>query len=137
MSEYVYQPTQIVLAKVKGYSPWPSMIIPEEIIPANVMKSEYMTRSDSEETDTKDSENFIIYSDVLSFKKFTTSQDIYCVKFFCDDSYRWVKHHDLSVLSIDDCRDWLDADVRKNKKLIPAYEMALNGLVTENGVDVW
>lgn len=137
MTEYVYQPTQIVLAKVKGYSPWPSMIIPEEIIPANVMKSEYVSRSDSEDTDTRDPGNFIIYSDILSFKKFITSQEIYCVKFFCDDSYRWVKYNDLSLLTVDECRDWLDADIRKNKKLIPAYEMALKGLVTENGVDVW
>ncbi|KAG0660718.1 hypothetical protein C6P45_001527 [Maudiozyma exigua] len=137
MSDYIFQPTQIVLAKVKGYSPWPSMIIPEEIIPANVMKSEYVTQSDSEDTDTKDPENFIIYSDILSFKKFTTSQEIYCVKFFCDDSYRWVKHRDLSILTIEDCRDWLDADIRKNKKLIPAYEMALKGLVTDNAIDVW
>ncbi|SMN21749.1 similar to Saccharomyces cerevisiae YMR044W IOC4 Member of a complex (Isw1b) with Isw1p and Ioc2p [Maudiozyma saulgeensis] len=143
MSEsYVFQPTEIVLAKVKGYSAWPSMIIPEEIIPANVMKSEHMNSDgddgDSEsDIDTTDTDKYIVYSDILSFKKFTKPNDSYCVKFFCDDSYIWVKHHDLSILTIEECQDWLNSTIRKNKKLIPAYEMALNGLVTKNGIDVW
>jgi len=143
MSELkVFQPTEIVLAKVKGYSAWPSMIIPDEIIPANVMKSEYMNSDnddvDSEsDIDTSNTDNYIVYSNILSFKKFIKPKDIYCVKFFCDDSYIWVKHRDLSILTIEDCQEWLNSSVRKNKKLIPAYEMALTGLVTKNGIDVW
>lgn len=138
MSDHIFQPTEIVLAKVKGYSAWPSMIVPTEIIPPTVLKlhpAESLTPL--EDSDTESDPGYIHYSSVLSFKKFSTIKDIYCVKFFCDDSYIWVKHRDLLVLTERDCEVWLNSSIRKNKKLIPAYKMAMKGLVTKNGIDVW
>lgn len=136
---HVYQPTDIVLAKVKGYSAWPSMIIPTEIIPDGVLKTHNgAATSDSEsEAEFADSSMYIKYSNILSFRKNSGPRDSYCVKFFSDDSYIWVKYHDLSVLTREECQEWLQSTGRKNKKLIPAYEMALRGLVSRAGIDVW
>ncbi|CAI6664835.1 BAF_HP2_G0043920.mRNA.1.CDS.1 [Saccharomyces cerevisiae] len=168
MSEAIFQPTDIVLAKVKGFSAWPAMIIPNELIPDNILKtkpvsvhkgksgsdkkanedidadteSEARDREQSEEEEdiedfgeSEDNpEKFIIYTPVLKFRKNDTLKSTYCVKFFCDDSYIWVKPTDMKILTSEDCRKWLSGKQRKNKKLIPAYEMAMRG---KNGIDIW
>lgn len=41
---------------------------------------------------------------------------------------------DMKILTSEDCRKWLSGKQRKNKKLIPAYEMAMRG---KNGIDIW
>lgn len=139
----LYQPTDIVLAKVKGYPAWPAMIIPHEIIPTNVLKSNAHIEADNEndqmsKNNNKDNDNYIYYSKILKFKKFDKVQDSYCVKFFKDDSYIWVKLNDLQKLSLKLCRDWLNKNQSsgKNKRLIPAYEMACQGFESP-GIDVW
>ncbi|CAL9735988.1 ISWI one complex protein 4 [Monosporozyma servazzii] len=138
----VHQPTDIVLAKVKGYPPWPAMIIPNEIIPPNVLKTNSHVYVDENETENEEDEqhgdNYIIYSKILKFKKYSTPQEVYCVKFFKDDSYIWVKYDDLQTLTLKECQDWLTENESsgKHKRLIPAYEMACDGF-KGNGIDVW
>ncbi|CCF56822.1 hypothetical protein KAFR_0B05270 [Kazachstania africana CBS 2517] len=135
MSDHIYQPTDIVLVKVKGYSAWPSMIVPIELIPTNVLKS----HSEDFEYDSNDDE-YIEITKFLKFKKFKGKKDLYCVKFFNDDSYIWVKHNDLKLLDSKDCEDWIveNQNKRHNKKLIPAYEMALNILRNDpDAIDVY
>lgn len=138
----VHQPTDIVLAKVKGYPPWPAMIIPNEIIPPNVLKTNshvYVDENENEnEEDEQHDDNYIIYSKILKFKKYSTPQEVYCVKFFKDDSYIWVKYDDLQTLSLKECQDWLieNESSGKHKRLIPAYEMACDGF-KGNDIDVW
>ena len=163
MSDVIFQPTDIVLAKVKGFSAWPAMIIPNELIPDNILKNKPMSvhkgkstrdkelgvdidaeiegpeQSDEEEVETFDDsevnpEKFIIYTPVLKFRKNDALKPAYCVKFFCDDSYIWVKPTDMKVLTNEECCQWLSGKQRKNKKLIPAYEMALRG---KDGIDIW
>lgn len=124
---YIYQPTDIVLAKVKGYPSWPAMIIPEEIVPDNVLKGKSKTVMELENNNKKNSEDFIICSNQLKVRKYTSLNHQYCVKFFYDDSYIWLKPHDFKLLTIQMCQEWLNNNKRKPKKLIPAYEMALNG----------
>ncbi|CCK68839.1 Ioc4p KNAG_0B04000 [Huiozyma naganishii CBS 8797] len=135
---YIYQPTDIVLAKVKGYPAWPAMIIPTELIPPNVLKTNsHLKSSDSEDSDSDES---IKYSKLLKFKKFKTSQDAYCVKFLKDDSYRWAKAHELQLLTTEDCEEWLKKNKSKQKRLTPAYRMAIAGLSGDAktpGIDVW
>ncbi|CAD6641240.1 XXYS1_4_G0025290.mRNA.1.CDS.1 [Saccharomyces cerevisiae] len=104
-------------------------------------ESEARDREQSEEEDIEDfgeseanPEKFIIYTPVLKFRKNDTLKSTYCVKFFCDDSYIWVKPTDMKILTSEDCRQWLSGKQRKNKKLIPAYEMAMRG---KNGIDIW
>ncbi|KAL3232780.1 ISWI one complex protein 4 [Nakaseomyces bracarensis] len=142
----IYQPTDIVLAKVKGFPPWPAMIIPRELIPENVWKTRSRISKDIEGTDDDvnesndefednfDPADYIIYSKVLKFKKNKEQKALYCVKFFFDDSYIWVKPNDMHLLGKDECVAFLNSPGRKNKKLIPAYEMASKGSAA---TDVW
>lgn len=140
----VYQPTDIVLAKVKGYPAWPAMIIPSEIIPPNVLKSNSHSHLSDEEDemengdeDNNNNDQYIIYSKILKFKKFKKHQEVYCVKFFKDDSYIWVKGTDLQPLTLEDCQAWLEKNqLGTNKRVFPAYEMACDGF-RGNGIDVW
>lgn len=127
----MFQPCDIVLAKVKGYPAWPAMIIPNEIIPPSILKK----NSHFVEQEISDNDEFIDYSDILKFKKFTKVQDTYCVKFFKDDSYIWVKNSDLTKLTLQDCENWIVDQASRHKKLIPAYEMACEGF--KEGIDVW
>lgn len=143
----IYQPTDVVLAKVKGFPAWPAMVIPKELIPENVWKIRSRISVDKAETkedqdSTPDEEfgsdydpnDYIIYSKVLKFKKNKEQPSLYCVKFMCDDSYIWVKQSDMQPLSVEECQKWLASKTKKNKKLIPAYEMAMKG---SSGIDVW
>ncbi|CCE62405.1 hypothetical protein TPHA_0C02520 [Tetrapisispora phaffii CBS 4417] len=140
-TEYLYQPTDIVLAKVKGFSAWPAMIIPNELIPEAVLRNRMKMTSNSnndansidehdEQGEESDEDDYIIYSSLLKFQKFKTVKKLYCVKFLCDDTYYWVKPVDFHLLTVDECKDWLKTEKTKrriNKKLIPAYEMASKG----------
>ncbi|CCD23161.1 Ioc4p NDAI_0B01270 [Naumovozyma dairenensis CBS 421] len=139
--QHIYQPTDIVLAKVKGFSAWPAMIVPTELIPEHILRTNTHTDEESEtedNTDTQDADDtkFIHYSKLLKFRKFEQLKNSYCVKFFCDDSYIWVKPSDLKLLTVEQCREWLKSTnkKKKNKKLIPAYEMASKG---SDNIDVW
>lgn len=147
---HIYQPTGIVLAKVKGYPAWPALIVPNELIPEHVMRNRSRNQSSQtkniskDETvddqvndvasDDEDVSKYIVYSDILKFRKFDDIKSQYCVKFFCDDSYIWVRNNDVQLLTEEDCDKWLNSSKKKNKKLIPAYEMARKG---SQGVDVW
>ncbi|QLL34220.1 hypothetical protein HG536_0G00770 [Torulaspora globosa] len=143
---HIYQPTDVVLAKVKGYPAWPAMVVPTELIPQHILRLRHQQSAkqkpaadeeirDDEQADEQEDENpvnYIFYSNILKFRKFDSPCQQYCVKFFCDDSYIWVKPADLKPLTIEDCQKWLAKP--RNKKLIPAYEMASRG---SEGIDVW
>lgn len=142
--EHTYQPTDVVLAKVKGYPAWPAMVVPTELIPEHILRTRHQqstkrktqeaddaVAADEEEEDV-DPDKYIVYSNILKFRKFDSPSQQYCVKFFCDDSYIWVRPADLKPLSVEDCQKWLERP--RNKKLIPAYEMASKG---SEGIDVW
>ncbi|SCU96533.1 LANO_0E13740g1_1 [Lachancea nothofagi CBS 11611] len=130
----IYQPTDIVLAKVKGFPAWPAMIVPEEIIPTNVLKGRPGRPTMDEVEDVNDPENFIVYSEALRFRKNFKPHASYCIKFFCDDSYIWLKPVDFKPLTPEQCSNWLQNSKKQTKKLIPAYEMAQKG---SQGIDVW
>lgn len=144
---YIYQPTDVVLAKVKGYPAWPAMVVPTELIPEHILRTRHQqpTKRKStgeedlqddapieEEEEDEDPSHYIVYSSILKFRKFDSPCQQYCVKFFCDDSYIWVRPADLKPLLVEDCQKWLNKP--RNKKLIPAYEMASRG---SDGIDVW
>ena len=127
MSEDIFQPTDIVLAKVKGYPPWPAIIVPEEIIPQHILEirpRQHAPITTGASKAVSRRPQYIRYSDELRFKKFETRQDHYCVKFFADDSYLWVKVGDISALGHRDTSKWLKSGKKKQKRLVPAYEIA-------------
>lgn len=129
------QPTDIVIAKVKGYPPWPAMVIPFEIIPQQVLTKNRSKLPDDSDTDS-DGAEYIEYSPMLTFKKFTHELTNYCVKFFHDDSYIWLNPRNLHELTLPQVESFLaKANSKTSKNLVAAYEMAKQGLTT--GIDVW
>ncbi|SCU79477.1 LAFA_0B03378g1_1 [Lachancea sp. 'fantastica'] len=130
----VYQPTDVVLAKVKGFPAWPAMIVPEELIPGNVLKERLGKPTVDEIEDENNPDNYVVYNDHLKFRKNFKPHTSYCIKFFCDDSYIWLKPVDFKPLSAEQCTNWLQNSKKQTKKLIPAYEMAAKG---PQGIDVW
>lgn len=72
-------PGSVVLAKVKGYAPWPAMVLNPEVLPENVLSLK---------------PKHGIY--------FTP------VRFFADDTYIWIKNGDLKELSADAILKYLE-----------------------------
>ncbi|CCH59508.1 hypothetical protein TBLA_0B06870 [Henningerozyma blattae CBS 6284] len=131
---YIFQPTDLVLAKVKGFSAWPAMIIPDELIPENILRDSHhhhtnnpvdQTQDDGNQKSSNNSNNIIIKNG-QSFKKYDQLKSQYCIKFLADDSYSWIKSMDIKLLQDEEINSWLNnTKIRKNKKLIPAYKFAL------------
>lgn len=100
------QPTTIVLAKVKGYRPWPAMVLEETILPENIKKIKPKT---------------------VRLEKKTTQPVINLpVRFFSDDTYIWIKSCDLKILNETEISEFLRkrAKQKKHDLLIDAYRLA-------------
>ncbi|RKP31010.1 hypothetical protein METBISCDRAFT_15038 [Metschnikowia bicuspidata] len=99
-------PHTIVLAKVKGYPPWPAMVLEEEILPENVRRIKPKT--------------------VRAEKKHSRPAINLPVQFFSDKTYIWIKSSDLKILTPDDIDEFLAkrARLKKNDLLVDAYRLA-------------
>lgn len=99
-------PTTIVLAKVKGYRPWPAMVLEEDILPENIKKIKPKT--------------------VRLEKKSTKPVINVPVRFFSDDTYIWIKSCDLKILGEQTINEFLAkrASQKKHDLLIDAYKLA-------------
>lgn len=100
------EPRAIVLAKVKGYRPWPAMVLDEDILPENIKA--------------------IKPKSVRLEKKLPKPVINVPVRFFSDDTYIWIKSCDLKLLNEDAIDEFL-AKKSKQKKhdlLIDAYKLA-------------
>lgn len=110
-------PTSIVLAKVKGFPPWPAMVLEETLLPANIIAMK--PRSVRQ---TKKPKRAAKVGPIVSAP----------VRFFSDDTYIWIKNTDLKALSSDEISKYLDKfknnqlKKRKDNKLLRAYELAAN-----------
>lgn len=100
------EPRTIVLAKVKGYRPWPAMVLQESILPENIQKMKPKS--------------------VRLAKKPKTPVIIVPVRFFSDDTYIWIKSCDLKVLPSAEIEQFLAkrANSKKHDLLIDAYKLA-------------
>ncbi|KAF3985143.1 hypothetical protein FT663_05289 [Candidozyma haemuli var. vulneris] len=100
-------PKTIVLAKVKGYRAWPAMVLDEEILPENIKK----LKPKSVKQQKKSSPTILVP-----------------VRFFSDDTYIWIRNHDLKILLDEEIQSFLDkhatAGKRKDELLVFAYELA-------------
>lgn len=100
------EPKAIVLAKVKGYRPWPAMVLDEAILPANVKKLKPKT------------------------VKLTKRRPLIVVpvRFFSDDTYIWIKSPDLKPLKRTEILSFLQTHTggrkRKFDPLVEAYQLA-------------
>lgn len=102
-------PKTIVLAKVKGYRAWPAMVLAEGILPENIKKLKPKS---------------------VKQQKKTQPTILVPVRFFSDDTYIWIRNHDLKILLKDDIQLFLDKHATLGKKkdelLVFAYELANN-----------
>lgn len=100
------EPTTIVLAKVKGYRPWPAMVLSHDILPENVKKLKPKPR-----------------------KTKGKPVPVVPVRFFSDNTYIWTKETDLKRLESEEINGYLEKRSGPRRRLDPlleAYQMALS-----------
>jgi hypothetical protein len=105
---FAFVPRDIVLAKVKGYPPWPAMVLDEELLPANIKQRK-----------------------PKNIKPARQKRRTYVVpvRFFSDDTYIWIKDSDIRKLSEADIAEYVATATGKRRQdhlLNAAYELAQN-----------
>ncbi|RCK65573.1 ISWI one complex protein 4 [Candida viswanathii] len=103
-----FPPTTIVLAKVKGYPPWPAMVLDETLLPAHILSKQPKSK-----TPTSANPN--------------TVKKVVPVRFFSDDTYIWINTNDMKELSKEDISKYISSSAQKRRKdnlLEQAYELA-------------
>lgn len=93
-----YQYRDIILAKVRGYPPWPSMIVDPESVPESVTRER------------------------PSGKKSTW----YCVRFFPTGDYAWVVPKDMSKLKEHEIQSYINEPHKRSGDLLAGYKVALD-----------
>lgn len=110
-SDASFEPTTIVLAKVKGYPPWPAMILDESLLPEYIaVKKPKKVKQPAKRKNAKPIE-------------------ILPVRFFSDDTYIWIKNTDLKILNDETIQMYIDkhqTSKRKDNLLFEAYKLASN-----------
>lgn len=102
-----YSPKSIVLAKVKGYPPWPAMILEESLLPENIRSKK--PKSVKQPAKRKLSKPVVILP----------------VRFFSDDTYIWIKSNEIKPLTSEVINQFLGNDKKRKDKLLQfAYELA-------------
>lgn len=105
--EIPFVPKSIVLAKVKGYPPWPAMVLEESLLPENILTKKPKSVKQP------------------SKKKLRKPIFILPVRFFSDDTYIWIKSNEVKPLSHEMISQFLLNDKkRKDNLLQTAYELA-------------
>lgn len=101
-------PTALVLAKVKGFRPWPAMVLAEEILPSNIL--------------------LLKPKSIKLARKPTSPVIVIPVRFFSDDTYIWIKSCDLRLLTKEDIDSYLEkkGNAKKQDILTDAYRLAQN-----------
>ncbi|KAG2016634.1 hypothetical protein CC2G_009784 [Coprinopsis cinerea AmutBmut pab1-1] len=93
-----YEVRDIVLGKVRGYAPWPGMVVDPETVPAAV----------SEDRPTNKKATF------------------YCVRFFPAGDYAWLVEKDISKLQPHEIESYISEPHKKSADLLEGYRIALD-----------
>lgn len=105
-----YSPTSVVLAKVKGYPPWPAMVLDESLLPQNI--SDKRPKNVRQKSGRKGRGKDVT---------------VLPVRFFSDDTYIWIKDNELKPMTQQMIDAHLSSDKkRKDKLLEKAYQLAKN-----------
>lgn len=110
-------PTSIVLAKVKGFPPWPAMVLEETLLPPNIIGMKPRTVKQPKKPKRAAKAGPTVAAPV---------------RFFSDDTYIWIKNTDLKPLGTDEINKYLEKfknnelKKRKDNLLHHAYELAAN-----------
>ncbi|ODV59503.1 uncharacterized protein ASCRUDRAFT_81841 [Ascoidea rubescens DSM 1968] len=131
----------IVLAKVKGFPPWPGMIIPQTSAPINVLlnrpknglsssrhrkKTKIILRKSK--VKSRQGVSKLISSEESSLVSEKDLMQVYLVKFFIGNDYMWANQLDLLKLSSEIIEKFLnEIPVKKSQRLLhEAYKVAKN-----------
>ncbi|RDX55244.1 hypothetical protein OH76DRAFT_880528 [Lentinus brumalis] len=95
-----YEVRDVVLAKVRGFPPWPGMIVDPDTVPNSVAK---------ERPNAK-----------------TKKGNWYCVRFFPAGDYAWLVPKDISRLQQHEIEAYVNEPFKKNGDLLKGYRIALN-----------
>lgn len=101
-----YTAKSIVLAKVKGYPPWPAMVLDYNLLPENIKTKKPKT--------VKQTKNLKAVS-------------VLPVRFFSDDTYIWIKDSDIKPLTQEQITEYLEKEGKRKRRdnlLKFAYELA-------------
>ncbi|TFK44037.1 hypothetical protein BDQ12DRAFT_672276 [Crucibulum laeve] len=93
-----YDVRDIVLGKVRGFPPWPGMIVDPESVPPSVSHER------------------------PSAKKTT----FYCVRFFPTGDYAWLVSKDISKLQRHEVESYINEPFKKSADLLAGYRIALD-----------
>ncbi|KAK9472496.1 uncharacterized protein V1510DRAFT_394441 [Dipodascopsis tothii] len=109
-----FTPGTIVTAKLKGFPPWPAMILTEEFLPANILKMKPIgggRRRKNAPEETKDDA--------------PEEVSAWPVRFFNDDNYMWATRSELKLLPKATAESFVSSSkAKKDKALIQAYKIA-------------
>ncbi|KAL1945865.1 hypothetical protein VTO73DRAFT_1867 [Trametes versicolor] len=98
--EQSYDFRDIVLAKVRGFPPWPGMIVDPETVPDTVQK---------ERPNAK-----------------TKKGNWYCVRFFPAGDYAWIVPKDISRLQTHEIQAYISEPFKRSGELLKGYRIALD-----------
>jgi len=93
-----YETRDVVLGKVRGYPPWPGMVVDPETVPPGVSKERPTS------------------------KKAT----FYCVRFFPTGDYAWLVSKDISKLQPHEIESYINEPYKKSGDLLQGYRIALD-----------
>lgn len=109
-----FKPTDVVLAKVKGYPQWPAMVLDESILPDYVLQKKPKTLK------------------IPPKKKNLPFIYVIPVRFFSDDTYIWIKSNEIQFLTTEMINNFLEKPKRRKDNLLEsAYQLAKNPLDME------
>ncbi|KAI0633492.1 hypothetical protein C8Q77DRAFT_791919 [Trametes polyzona] len=98
--EQSYEVRDIVLAKVRGFPPWPGMIVDPDTVPEAVAKERPNAKS----------------------KK----GNWYCVRFFPAGDYAWIVPKDISRLQQHEIEAYISEPFKRSGELLKGYRIALD-----------
>lgn len=108
-----YPPTSVVLAKVKGYPPWPAMVLEQSLLPDHITSKKPKSIK-------------------VAKTKSKKPVGIVPVRFFSDDTYIWIKTNEIKPLTPSMIEEFLNKpNKRKDNLLESAYTLAKNPLDME------
>lgn len=93
-----YGTRDIVLGKVRGYPPWPGMVVDPDSVPS------------------------VVYKERPSSKKAA----FYCVQFFPTGDYAWLVSKDISKLQTHEIESYINEPYKKSGELLSGYRVALD-----------
>ncbi|TFY79930.1 hypothetical protein EWM64_g4082 [Hericium alpestre] len=93
-----YEYRDVVLAKVRGYPPWPGMVIDPDTVPADVARERPQHKK----------------------------SNFYCVRFFPRGEHAWLVSKDISKLQTHEIEAYINEPYKKSGELLTGYRIALD-----------